>query len=83
MRRQTFRYGVGLGAYLGKVALSREHVVPVLLRAPRAVHYLLSGSSDKNAQKGPDHPRALTVLELAGVAWGPVAYLRSRRRNRS
>ena len=36
----------------------------------------------KNAGKGATYPRRLTAYELAGLAYGPVAYLRSRSRTR-
>ena len=79
VRRQAFRYGVGLGAFLFKIACSPTHAPRLAVRAPRALRYLLSSSSPKNDQKRSDFPRSLSMLELAGIAWGPVAYVRSRR----
>ena len=79
MRRQAFRYGVGLGAYFAKTANAPEHRTSVLARLPRGVHYLLSSGSQKNEHRSDDFPRSLSALELLGIAWGPVAYARSRR----
>lgn len=79
LRRQIFGYGIGLTAYLTKQLCTspraRREIPPKALRGAR---YALSGDSTKNAGKGGDYPRSLTVLELLGMALGPGAYLRSR-----
>lgn len=79
LRRQIFGYGIGLTAYLTKQLCTsgraRREIPP---RALRGLRYALGGDSTKNAGKGADYPRSLTLLELAGMALGPGAYLRSR-----
>lgn len=82
LRTQAFRYGVGLGALVTKLLLSRDDRRPVLARVPGAVSYFFRPTSDKNAQKGKDFPLSLSLLELGGLAYGPVAYLRGRYRGR-
>jgi glycosyltransferase involved in cell wall biosynthesis len=84
MRRQSFGYGVGLGAYLA--ASVREQ--PALLgamarRCVPAVRYLLAAGSAKNEQRPPEFPREFIWRERAGILAGPFAYAVSRRRYRA
>ncbi len=79
LRRQIFGYGIGLTAYLTKqLCTSKRARREIPRKALRGARYALRGDSTKNAGKGADYPRSLTVLELAGMALGPGAYLRSR-----
>jgi glycosyltransferase involved in cell wall biosynthesis len=79
LRRQVFDYGVGLGAVLTKRFLQRDERAEMVARLPAGLGYLLSPRSPKNAGKTKGFPRSLTLVELAGIAYGPIAYLRSRR----
>lgn len=79
LRRQVFSYGVGLSAmltkrWLGSPAERRQ----MNAKLGRGLRYLLSPQSPKNAQKDERYPTVLTLSELAGIAYGPLAYLRSR-----
>jgi GT2 family glycosyltransferase len=79
LRRQIFNYGVGLSAMLTKRWVTRPaERREMLRRAMPALTYLLRPGSAKNARKSNSYPRQLTVLEMLGVAYGPVAYLLSR-----
>ncbi len=81
LRRQMHRYGIGLSATVTKWLFEDRAVArDVLRRIPRGVLYVLRPGSAKNAGKSADFPRVLTLLEVLGIAYGPVAYLRSRRR---
>lgn len=81
--RRVWGYGVGLTACLGKVLSEHPRLLPELLRKlPQGLAYALSPSSAKNESKPRDYPGHLTRLELRGMAYGPLAYLRSRRRQR-
>ena len=80
LRRQMFRYGIGLSATVTRWVLQdRRTAVAILRRLPAGLVYLLSPGSDKNRSKTTTFPRLLTALELGGVLLGPLAYLRSRR----
>ena len=80
-RDRVWGYGVGLTACLTKASLANPRLLGMLVRRlPRGVLYALSPASAKNEGKQADYPRELTRLELRGMAYGPVAYLRSRRR---
>jgi GT2 family glycosyltransferase len=73
LRRQLFNYGAGLSAMLTTRCLRRpSEAVQMLRRAGAGLRYLLSPRSDKNKHKGRQFPLHLTLLELAGFAWGPV-----------
>jgi cellulose synthase/poly-beta-1,6-N-acetylglucosamine synthase-like glycosyltransferase len=83
LRRQMFRYGVGLSATVTKWMLDdRRTAAAIARRLPRGAWYLLSPNSKKNRGKSTTFPPLLSRLELLGVIVGPVAYLRSRRRIR-
>lgn len=79
LRTQIFDYGVGLGAVLTKRFLVREERREMLRRLPAGLRYLLHPSSPKNSGKTEQFPKRLTWTELAGIALGPLAYMRSRR----
>ncbi|HEY1286020.1 MAG TPA: glycosyltransferase [Solirubrobacterales bacterium] len=77
--RRVWGYGVGLSACLTKVLLHHPRLLPELLRKlPGGLAYALSPSSPKNVDKPADYPGRLTRLELRGIAYGPLAYVRSR-----
>ena len=81
--RRVWGYGVGLTACLTKIL--REHprlLSELLVKLPRGLAYAISPNSAKNEGKPPDYPARLTRLELRGMAYGPFAYLKSRRRSR-
>jgi GT2 family glycosyltransferase len=81
LRRQMFRYGVGLSATVTKWLLEDRRVAgDVLRRLPAGARHVLSPGSRKNAGKTSTFPRELSRLERLGVLCGPVDYLRSRRR---
>jgi GT2 family glycosyltransferase len=83
LRRQMYRYGVGLSATVTRWVLEdRQVAADVLRRLPRGVAHIASSGSRKNQSKSATFPTSLTARELLGIAIGPVAYLRSRRRIR-
>jgi GT2 family glycosyltransferase len=83
LRRQAYGYGVGLTAYLTSLLLNHPGLVlDIALRAPYGLAYVFSSRSPKNAKKRADYPTELDVQERRGMRYGPVAYLRSRRRSR-
>lgn len=84
MRRlelQTWLYGVGLSAMLTKHFLHDSETRSELLRrVPAGIAYAFSPRSPKNARKPHGYPFRLTLYELAGMAYGPIGYIRSRFR---
>ncbi len=81
--RRMWAYGVGLTACLTKAISQHPGLLPELLRKlPHGLAYALAPGSAKNQNKQHDYPRALTRLELRGMAYGPLAYARSRPRRR-
>jgi len=84
LRRQSFGYGIGLGAYLTSTAWRQPSLVAQMARrAVPATTHLLAHDSPKNQGKRSDFPTELTWRERAGLALGPPAYLLSRWRYRS
>ena len=81
MRRQSFGYGVGLGAYLTASVRARPALLGAMARrAFPAARHLLGSHSAKNEHRGEEFPRELIWRERAGVLAGPFAYAVSRHR---
>jgi GT2 family glycosyltransferase len=82
LRLRAFDYGTALGAMLTKQLAAGPRRRRIVSLAPQGVRYFLSPTSRKNAGRTGGFPRALVALELAGVLWGPLAYLVSVLRTR-
>ena len=81
LRRQIYSYGVGLTAYLVKTLWAHPRLIPDFLkRLPAGLFFALSPRSDLNANKQQGYPSELTWLERRGMLYGPLAYLKSRRK---
>ena len=57
-------------------------LIGIVAAQPYIDRYVLSGDSPKNAARTAHYPKRLTACELAGLTYGPFAYLRSRHRVR-
>ena len=83
LRRQTYGYGVGLGAHLTRSVLDDPRVVLRLVRNVGRAGRRAKGIVRPDAVPGlPPYPRDLSGQQLRGVVAGPWRYLRSRRRTR-
>lgn len=80
LHRQIYAYGAGLTAYMLKTLLANPRLIPnFAAKLPRGLFFALDPRSPKNSRKQVDYPKELTRLELKGMLYGPLAYLRSRR----
>jgi GT2 family glycosyltransferase len=75
LRRQAYRYGVGMGALLGKQLVTGPERGRLLRAVPAGVRYARHPGSRKNAGKPQGFPKPLTRLERLGLLIGPLAYL--------
>ncbi|MEM8530330.1 MAG: glycosyltransferase [Chloroflexota bacterium] len=83
LRRQIYNYGVGLTAFLTKTILEEPYrFIELVKKLPSGLLYALNPRSAKNAKKQGSYPQELTKLELQGMLYGPLAYLRSRKQVR-
>jgi O-antigen biosynthesis protein len=81
LRRQIHAYGAGMMACHMKTLLANPGLSFSFARkVPSGVRFALSSGSSKNSQKRGDYPRELTLLELRGMLYGPIGYVRSRRK---
>jgi hypothetical protein len=80
LRRQVYRYGVGLAAMLTKQVITDRHRLRLIAAIPAGIRYAADPDSRKNARKGPAYPRALDRFEWLGMAMGPPAYIASLAR---
>lgn len=93
LRAQMRGYALGLGAFLGKVALDPRARAVALRRVPAALARLRHiVRRESGAATGPDGPQPVPARDvlpagagrrkLRGLVRGPLLYLRSRRRVR-
>lgn len=81
LRQQVFGYGAGLTAYLTHTVAERpSRALHLVRRSPGALRYALSNTSERNRRRPADFPLHLRLREIAGMAAGPVAYVRTRLR---
>ena len=79
LKRQIYYYGVGLTAYMLKTVLAKPaSAFDLLSKVPLGLRYALDPKSEKNSKKQESFPGELLWLELRGMAYGPLAYARSR-----
>lgn len=79
LSRQSFGYGVGLGAFLTGAVLTQPRLFAGTIRhLPYAAHYAFSSRSERNQDRYDGWPSGLAWRERAGLVIGPLAYLRSR-----
>jgi glycosyltransferase involved in cell wall biosynthesis len=83
LEQRVFGYGIGLSACLTRAVLDRPSLLAEIARKlPAGLFFAISPRSTKNRGRQPDFPRNLARRELLGLAYGPVAYARSRRHRR-
>jgi GT2 family glycosyltransferase len=81
VRAQAVNYGVGLGAYLTRLAIRRPSVLTDFARlAPRAAAHLLHPPAMAGLASHIAYPRELILLQLDGLVLGVWEYLRAAGR---
>jgi cellulose synthase/poly-beta-1,6-N-acetylglucosamine synthase-like glycosyltransferase len=81
--KQIYTYGVGLTAYLTKSVFDNPRLLfDLVTKIPYGLYFTLNARSPKNRKKSTQYPRELTRVELQGMLYGPLAYLRSRQASR-
>jgi GT2 family glycosyltransferase len=81
LRRQLFRYGAGLTAFLSKYVTDGATTGEILVRVPEGARQIWRMWSPSAIGRRP--PAGLLLTEVAGMFAGPVAYACGRRRLRS
>jgi GT2 family glycosyltransferase len=75
--RQAYRYGIGMGALLGKQLVRGPERSRLMRAVPAGVRYAFDPRSRKNTAKPAGFPRRLDWLERLGLLIGPLAYVMS------
>jgi GT2 family glycosyltransferase len=84
LRRQAYGYGAGLTAYLASLVVARpSEALAIARRAVPGIGRIFHPSSTLNARRHPDYPPSLVWRERAGMAAGPLGYVRQRMRDRA
>jgi glycosyltransferase involved in cell wall biosynthesis/peptidoglycan/xylan/chitin deacetylase (PgdA/CDA1 family) len=79
LRDQMYAYGLGLTAYLTKLALSPDSRQDMIRRGPGLVrHAVLLLRRSRSASSGASMGHGLARSEVRGMLAGPSAYLRAR-----
>jgi GT2 family glycosyltransferase len=83
--QQVLDYGTGLSAmYTSLLAREpRRHLVELARRVPPGLKLLVRPRRDRSTSRAPSYPRRTLLYQLAGIAYGPVAYARSARAART
>lgn len=82
-RRQCYNYGVGLTAYLTKTVVADPlDGVRLVSRLPAVIAFARRNRSVEGPTAWVDYPPELTRAEVRGRFYGPVAYARSRWKQR-
>ncbi len=81
LRRQVYRYGVGLGATLTKQLVAGPDRRQLVRAVPAGIAYARDPESRKNAGTSEGYPRRLRWLERLGMLVGPLAYMVSALRS--
>ncbi|MFJ9517270.1 glycosyltransferase family 2 protein [Kitasatospora sp. NPDC101801] len=80
---QLYGYGAGLGAYLAAAVAAEPRLLPALLRRiPRGVRQAAAQARSRTTPSGQRSTR-MAALELRGMLYGPVGYLRSLHQARA
>jgi len=83
LHKQAYGYGVGLGAFLMKTLVEKPtRIVELALKSPFGLSHFLKRQPSQKRDRENDYPRELRFLQLRGLVYGPVAYLRSYFRTR-
>ncbi|HXR66330.1 MAG TPA: hypothetical protein VN729_10420, partial [Ktedonobacteraceae bacterium] len=79
LQKQVYSYGVGIVACVLRNVLHTPRLLPsFLLKLPYGLYFTLGSHSSKNSKKSSNYPKELTKIELKGMLYGPLAYLKSR-----
>lgn len=81
--RQVYSYGVGLTAMFTNLILhDPRHLFAIARRVPTGLRLLLRPVEPRSPSSQPSFPRRTQIYQLLGMAYGPVAYVRSALRHR-
>lgn len=77
---QVFTYGIGLTAmFTGLIWRDPRHLWEIARRIPRGVKLMMRPGEVRSPSARPSYPSRTHLYQFAGMAYGPVAYLRSHR----
>ena len=83
LRAQAFGYGAGFGAFLAAAVANEPGMLPALARRlPRGLHHAATRRRTTAAADRGSWSGRLTLLEVEGLLYGPLGYLRSLRQAR-
>ena len=75
---QVYGYGVGLTALFTDVITGDpRHFLRILTRVPRGLRMLLVPTERRSPSPVNSYPKRTQLIQLLGMAYGPVAFLRS------
>ncbi len=81
--KQAFGYGAGLTAmYFSLIRREPSHLVKMVLSAPRGFKSLMTSREERSMGMQKSYPITTASVERRGMLYGPIAYLKSRRKFR-
>lgn len=82
LRVQARGYGLGLGAWLTKVAFDRKTQMLALRKSLNGARHLSTMVTSTATDEHLEIPKDLRRAQLLGIARGPISYARARREGR-
>jgi len=81
---QVYGYGVGLTAiFTDLITQDPRHLIRILKRVPLGMRMLLAPTKRRSPSLINSYPRRTQLVQLAGMAYGPIAFGRSAAKVRS
>lgn len=75
---QVFGYGTGLSALFTSLVVHEPRLLgEIVRRLPAGVRLLFRPRAGRSPSLAPSYPRRTALFQLAGIAYGPLAYARS------
>ena len=75
---QVFNYGTGLTAmYTAMIVRDPRHLLAMIRRIPIGLRYLTRSPEQRSPRSAPSYPKRTLIHQVLGMAYGPLAYLRS------
>lgn len=81
---QVFDYGAGLTAmFTALIIREPRHILAMTRRIPEGIRLLTKPRSSRSMRSTTSYPRRAHALQILGMAYGPLAYLRSVAKSKS
>ncbi|MGA7834260.1 MAG: glycosyltransferase [Acidimicrobiales bacterium] len=76
--QQVFNYGTGLTAmYSAMIMRDPRHLLSIARTFPAGFRHLTRSAKDRSPSSAPSYPKKTVLVQILGLLYGPLAYIRS------